>query len=148
MQKENKFHKTKKDRHGEYYDHKNNLKKESGIKKFSILPHPTTLESYETISPGMIEKIGHMIIKEQEFRHKKELLYMRGLQNIYRLGQLLTMLLSIALIYITIIMVTEYYDYYLATLISITGFTFMIIAHLSSVKYMYNIKEFKRKHDK
>ena len=148
MQKENKFHKTKKDRRGEYYDHKNNLKKESGVKKFSILPHPTTLESYETIAPGMIEKIGHMIIKEQEFRHKKELLYMRGLQNIYRLGQLLTMLLSIALIYTTIIMVTEYHNYYLAALISITGFAFITITNLSNFKHMYNIKEFKRKHDK
>jgi len=141
MKKENKFHTMKKDRHGEYYDHKNNLKKESGIKKFSILPHPTTLESYETIAPGMIEKIGQMIVKEQEFRHRKELLHIRGIHNIYRLGQLLSMILSIALIYITIVMVVEYNNYYLAGLISITGFIFLTFTNLSSFKQMSNIKE-------
>jgi uncharacterized membrane protein len=107
MQKENKFYKTKKDRNGEYFDHKNNLKTEHGVKNFSILPHPTTLESYETICPGITEKLGQIIVKEQEFRHKKELLHMRGIQNIYRLGQLFSVILCISLIYIAILMVTE-----------------------------------------
>lgn len=145
MQKENKFYKTKKDRHGEYYEHKNNLKTENGVKKFSILPHPTTLESYETISPGVIDKLGHMIVKEQEFRHKKELLHMRGVQNIYRLGQLLSFILCITLLYVIILMITEYHNQYLAGIISITGFAFLTITNIFSLKHITKLKENKQK---
>ena len=146
MQKENKFYKTKKDRHGEYFDHKHHLKTEHGVKNFSILPHPTTLESYETISPGITEKLGQIIVKEQEFRHKKELLHMRGIQNVYRLGQLLSVMLCVALIYVTILMVSEYHNQYLAGIICITGFAFLTITNVYSFKQMTNIKYGKQKH--
>ena len=144
MQKVNRFYKTKKDRHGEYFDHKNNLKNEHGIKNFSILPHPATLESYETISPGITEKLGQVIVKEQDFRHKKEMFYIKSIQNTYRIGQLMSIILSIALIYSTMFIFTEYKNQYLATVVCISGFIFLSIINVFSFKNMSNAKENKK----
>ena len=139
MQKTNKLYKTKKDRHGEYFDHKNNLKIERGIKNFSILPHPLTLESYEAISPGIAEKLSQIIVKEQDFRHKKEMFYSNSIQKTYRFGQLMSFLLSIILIYSTIFILTEHQNQYLATIVCASGFAFLTIINVCSFKSMSSV---------
>ena len=144
--KENKFHKTKKDRNGQYFDHKNNLKRDNEAKNFSILPHPATLESYESISPGITEKLSQIIVKEQDFRHKKELLHIKGVHNIYRLGQLLSTILSITLIYVTLLILTEHNNELLAGTVCISGFTFLTIINVFSFKNITSFKENHKKH--
>lgn len=140
MKKENKIHKTKSDRNGEYFDHKNNFKRDHSIKNFSILPHPATLESYETVAPGITDKLGHMIAKEQEFRHKLERLKTKGIYGMYRFGQLLSTILVIVILYATLFVYSEYNDQYLSSIICISGFTFLTIVNVVSFKDMTQIK--------
>lgn len=132
--KENKIHKTRNDKHTSYYDNKYDIRKEGGIKNFSILPHPATLESYELISPGITEKLGTMIIKEQQFRHKIETLHMKGIRSIYRLGQLISIVLCTLLLTVTVFIYTEYNDPYFASIICISGFSFLTLINLYSFK--------------
>jgi uncharacterized membrane protein len=143
--KENNLHKTKNDKHSNYYDNKNDLKKEGGVKHFSILPHPATLESYESISPGITEKLGTMILKEQQFRHRLESLHLRGIRSIYRLGQLISAILALVILITSMFIYVEYENQYLATVISISGFAFLTIVNIAGFKQMSETK--KKKHN-
>lgn len=129
-----KIHKTKSDKHSEYFDHKNSFAQHKVSKSISILPHPTTLESYEEISPGITAKLGNMIQKEQEHRHKIELSKVKSIHNVYRFGQLLSAMLAVIIIYATILMLEEYQDLYLAMTICVSGFTFLTIINIFSFK--------------
>jgi uncharacterized membrane protein len=143
-QKENKLHKTKNDKHTNYYDNKHDIRKEVGVKHFSILPHPATLESYESISPGITEKLGTMIEKEQQFRHRLDSLHMRGIRSIYRLGQLISFILVIFILLTSIFIYVEYKDQYFASVICISGFTFLTIVNVNSFKKMTSLKNKKQ----
>ena len=82
MKKEKKIYKVKNDKYSEYFEHKQSPEISKTI---SILPHPTTLESYEEVSPGITEKLGVMIVKEQEHRHKLEMRKIKNITSIYKI---------------------------------------------------------------
>ncbi len=132
MKKTHKIYKTNSDRNTEYFNHKNKINSDQTTKNFSILPHPATLESYEAISPGITEKLGSIIIREQEFRHKIESLKMKGLQSMYRFGQFLSFILAIVIIFVTLFVYSKYENQLLASVIFLSGFGFLTIINVVS----------------
>jgi uncharacterized membrane protein len=142
MQKERKIYKTKSDKHSDYFDHKNQFSNVTKtVRNISILPHPTTLESYEEISPGITEKLSSMILKEQEHRHKLAIRKIQNITRIHRFGQILSATLAILIIYATFLMFIEYNNVYLASVICISGFAFLTIINLSAAKNFKKDKE-------
>lgn len=131
MKKEKKIYKVKNDKHSEYFEHKQSPEMSKTI---SILPHPTTLESYEEVSPGITEKLGVMIVKEQEHRHKLEMRKIKNITSIYRFGQLLSTILAILVIYSTVLMYDEYGSEMLAAVVCFCGFSFLTIINVFSIK--------------
>lgn len=130
---EKKFYKPKNDKNSEYFDHKNQFMHDK-VKHISILPHPATLESYEEISPGIANKIGGMITKEQEHRHRVEIIKVRSMNNTYRFGQLLSAMLAVTIIYATFLMLEQYQNEYLAGILCVSGFAFLTIINVLSFK--------------
>lgn len=129
-----KIHKIKSDKHSDYFDHKHPFKHDKSVKYVSILPHPTTIESYEEISPGITAKLGTMLVKETEFRHRMEALRMRGIQSVYKLGQLLSSIIAIAVIFCSLIISRDYNDTYLASVMCVSGFSFLAIINIFAFK--------------
>ena len=150
MQKEKKIYKTKSDNHSDYFDHKNQLNNTSKtVRNISILPHPTTLESYEELSPGITEKFSSMVLKEQEHRHKLALRKITNISNIYRFGQILSAMLAVFFIYTTFIIFEKYQNTYLASVICLSGFSFLTIINVFATKNFKRDKSgFKHKHFK
>jgi uncharacterized membrane protein len=134
-----KIHKIKSDKHSDYFDHKHSFKQDKSVKYISILPHPTTLESYEEISPGITTKLGTMLVKEMEFRHRMEALRMRGVQSIYRLGQFLSTLTAMVIIFCSLMIFKDYNDKYFASVICVSGFTFLTIINVLGFKRITRI---------
>jgi uncharacterized membrane protein len=131
MKKEKKIYKVKNDKYSEYFEHKQSPEISKTI---SILPHPTTLESYEEVSPGITEKLGVMIVKEQEHRHKIEMRKIKNITSIYRFGQLLSSILAVLMIYATILIYDEYGSEMLAAVVCFCGFSFLTIINVVSMK--------------
>ncbi len=146
MKKEKKIYKVKNDKYSEYFEHKTSPEM---IRNISILPHPTTLESYEEVSPGITEKLGSMIIKEQEHRHKLEMRRIRNITSVYRFGQLLSAILAVLVIYATTLMYDEHGSEILAAVVCFCGFSFLTIINIFSMKNLKtqreNFRYFKKK---
>jgi uncharacterized membrane protein len=138
MKKEKKIYKVKNDKYSEYFEHKQSPEM---IRSISILPHPTTLESYEEVSPGITEKLGSMIIKEQEHRQKLEIRKIKNITSIYRFGQLLSAILAVLVIYATVLVYDEYDSEILAAVICICGFSFLTIINVLSIKNLKKQRE-------
>jgi len=98
-----------------------------------IFPSPAILESYEEISPGMVEKLVEMVRNEQKQRHTMEEKCMRSVMQATRFGQLLTALVAIAVIYATIL-VAGTYGIAFSAIICITGFSFLTLSGMLAAR--------------
>lgn len=90
----------------------------------SILPSPAILESYEEISPGMVDKLVEMVEKEQKHRHRLEERKLRANKSIFIVGQFLSLLLAIAVLVATLMLVNNN-NPYIAIVVAISGFGFL-----------------------
>ncbi len=150
MQKEKKIYKTKTDKHSDYFDHKNQFSNTSKtVKNISILPHPTTLESYEELLPGIVGNLGSMFLKEQEHRHKLAGRKIKNISNIHSFGQILSAMLAVFFVYTTFLMFEKYQNIYLASVICVSGFSFLTIINVFATKNFKRDKEgFQHRHFK
>ena len=148
MQKEKKIYKIKSDKHSDYFDHKTSfVNANKVIKNISILPHPTTLESYEELSPGITEKLSFLIVKEQEHRHKFEMRKLNNITSVYRFGQLLSAMLVVFIIYTTFLIFDIYESEYLAITVCVSGFAFLTVINILATQSFKKDKEnFKHRH--
>jgi uncharacterized membrane protein len=125
-----KIYKVKKDKYTNYYEHNKPIVE---TQNFSILPHPATLESYESLIPGITEKLAQLLVKEQNHRQKLEKQRIRSIESLHRFGQFLSAVLAIAVLYATFFMMREYNNPYLAGVICISGFSFLTLINRTKV---------------
>jgi uncharacterized membrane protein len=93
------------------------------IRLQGILPAPGILESYEEISSGSVEKILTHIRVEQDHRHKLDHQYLKIIANTLRMGQLLTFVLAVVVIYSAVLLFFK--DHYiLGSLVLVLGLIF------------------------
>lgn len=70
------------------------------------LPHPSVLEDYEKVMPGLSERIVAMAEREQRHRHKVE----RRIVNLGPVGQLLGFILGLVALVASIHLIQEGHD--------------------------------------
>jgi uncharacterized membrane protein len=139
MRTQNRKHKR------DYY--RNDRDRSDQKKSPGFLPPPGILESYELIVPGSVDKILEMARLEQEHRHNWEMKYLRQMAYSTRIGQLLGFALAIIIIYGCIISVVSQ-NYFVATLVAVSGFGFLIATALASFRSMKPIMRPRRMEDK
>ncbi len=98
----------------------------------SILPSPAILESYEEISPGIVEKLVDLVKQEQKHRQNLEIKYLKYIRNTTRFGQLLSCILAITIIYYSILAVSQDKSW-LAITICICGFSCLTISNIIAI---------------
>jgi uncharacterized membrane protein len=107
----------------------------------SLLPHPSTLEQYEQISPGSSGRIIHLAEKELEQRHEWEDKYLYEYMRLHRLGQTFGFFISFFTIATSFYLFLEK-EFWSATVIAIGSFGSLIVATIvSSLR-----KKFEKKH--
>jgi uncharacterized membrane protein len=106
---------------------------QGGVKKLSdILPSPSMLESYEEIVPGMSAQLLTMVKEEQEQRHKLEVKKIKMAAVSNKIGQLLSFVLAMAIIYFAMFFMKQNHTELAITLI-ICGFAFLTIINLAAI---------------
>lgn len=95
----------------------------------SILPSPAILESYEEIAPGMVEQLVEMVKAEQKHRQGLENKYAKTIVITAQIGQILSFMLVIAILFATVIAFEK--SLYLSLAICFIGFTFLLIVKLN-----------------
>jgi uncharacterized membrane protein len=130
-----KSYKINKDQRADYFDHKETFNNQNLQGKLvSILPHPVTLESYEEICPGITENLSKMILKEQAHRHKIEIIKIKRINNLYYFGQILTVFLTVIVIYAGFLMMDFYENPYLTGLFTLSAFSFLTLVNYFAIK--------------
>ena len=89
------------------------------------LPSPAILESYEEIAPGTVAKFVEMVEKEQEYRNKilaKKICMMKFGNAV---GQLVLVIMVLAILATAVILVKEYDQPVVASIVSCAGFGFL-----------------------
>jgi uncharacterized membrane protein len=94
-----------------------------------ILPPLSLLESYEELSPGITGKLADLARLEQQHRHKIENHYAKILRISFRTGQFLGFIVALVTLYYTyqIGIASETRDPYLASVVCISGFSFLML---------------------
>ncbi len=83
-------------------DNRGKDQRRSGRNPYNMLPSSKVLESYETISPGSVNKLMEMAKKEQEHRHSWQDRYLKFHNLSYRFGQFFGIIYNFALLFLVI----------------------------------------------
>jgi uncharacterized membrane protein len=76
----------------------NNQRRNSHQNPHNILPSPSVLEEYESISPDSVDRLLDMAQKEQDHRHSWQEKHLNVHARIYKWGQIFALLYNIALL--------------------------------------------------
>ncbi|MHC0449207.1 MAG: DUF2335 domain-containing protein [Candidatus Lariskella arthropodorum] len=112
---------------------------------FSILPPLALLENYEEMAPGITQKLMDMMQSEQANRHKRQELYFKNKSNVIRFGQFCHLIVAMMILITTVVL--SKFNLYLAALVVIAGFSFLLLVHIKAMKYYPSDSE-RRKHIK
>jgi uncharacterized membrane protein len=101
--------------------------------RVTVFPSPSLLESYEEISPGIGNKLAEILKFEQKHRHDWENKYLSSMTYTSRIGQLFGFALCILIIYTTVVLAMDK-NVYLAAVVCLSGFGFLVCATLASLR--------------
>lgn len=102
-------------------------------KNVPLLPPPAWLESYEEISPGFSNKLIAIVESEQAHRHFATKSYIKFVNSTTKLGQVLSGILMIFILYVTI-MLAKTTGLGIAAFVCICGFLSVTIINVSAAK--------------
>ena len=92
----------------------------------SILPSPAILESYEEVSPGIVDKLVEMVEKEQRYRQRLEDRRIGAARFSFAFGQFLSFVFGIATLAATLMLVNDGRSY-MAAVVCVSAFAFLYV---------------------
>lgn len=99
----------------------------------ALLPPPSVLQAYESMSPGSVNRLLDMAEREQKHRHEWEKNQLKAQIKTHRLGQFFS-LVSMAAIVFGAIHLTRLGNTQTASYIAIGGFVTLILCALISAR--------------